>query len=170
MEIMILYSVQCSCLLDVRTLADTGISWQTEGHSFGDHLISESVSVTPSSVIEASIVLCSVCLWPVWVNVQSACALNTWYEPIYPYHYIYKIIRPFLISCNKSAETLMEVPQTCAFACEYCMYVCMHVQGAGPSALAPRPTVVYCASPSIHPLSNLALQMKRRILYVGASK
>jgi hypothetical protein len=39
---------------------DTGISWQTEGHSFGDHLSSESVSVTPSSVIEASIVLCSV--------------------------------------------------------------------------------------------------------------
>jgi hypothetical protein len=37
-----------------------GISWQTEGHSFGDHLISESVSVTPSSVIEVSIVLCSV--------------------------------------------------------------------------------------------------------------
>jgi hypothetical protein len=42
--------------------ADTGISWQTEGHSFGDHLISELVSVTPSSVIEASIVLCSVSL------------------------------------------------------------------------------------------------------------
>jgi hypothetical protein len=36
------------------------ISRQTEGHSFGDHLIIESVSVTPSSVIEASIVLCSV--------------------------------------------------------------------------------------------------------------
>jgi hypothetical protein len=39
-----------------------GISRQTEGHSFGDHLISESVSVTPSSVIEACIVLCSVSL------------------------------------------------------------------------------------------------------------
>jgi hypothetical protein len=39
-----------------------GISRQTEGHSFGDHLISESVSVTPSSVIEASVVLCSVSL------------------------------------------------------------------------------------------------------------
>jgi hypothetical protein len=37
-----------------------GISRQNEGHSFGDHLISESVSITPSSVIEASIVLCSV--------------------------------------------------------------------------------------------------------------
>jgi hypothetical protein len=39
-----------------------GISRQTEGQSFGDHLISESVGVTPSSVIEASIVLCSVSL------------------------------------------------------------------------------------------------------------
>jgi hypothetical protein len=39
-----------------------GISRQTEGHSFGDHLISESVSVTLSSVIEASTVLCSVSL------------------------------------------------------------------------------------------------------------
>jgi hypothetical protein len=28
-----------------------GISRQTEGHSFGDHLLSESVIVTPSSVI-----------------------------------------------------------------------------------------------------------------------
>jgi hypothetical protein len=39
-----------------------GISRQTEGHSFGDHLNSDSVSVTPSSVIEASIVLFSVSL------------------------------------------------------------------------------------------------------------
>jgi hypothetical protein len=46
-----------------------GISCQTEGHSFGDHLISESVSVTVSSVTEASIVLCSVS--------KSACALKT---------------------------------------------------------------------------------------------
>jgi hypothetical protein len=37
-----------------------GISEKTVGHSFGDHLISESVSVTPSIVIEASIVPCSV--------------------------------------------------------------------------------------------------------------
>jgi hypothetical protein len=37
-----------------------GISRQTEGHSFGDHLISESVSVKKSTVIEASFVLCSV--------------------------------------------------------------------------------------------------------------
>jgi hypothetical protein len=37
--------VQCSLrtLLDVQNIlsADTGISRQTEGHSFGDHLISE---------------------------------------------------------------------------------------------------------------------------------
>jgi hypothetical protein len=31
---------------------------QTEDHSFGDHLISELVRVMPSSMIEASIVLC----------------------------------------------------------------------------------------------------------------
>jgi hypothetical protein len=31
-----------------------GIPWQTEGRSFGDHLISESVSVMPLSIIEAS--------------------------------------------------------------------------------------------------------------------
>jgi hypothetical protein len=41
---------------------DTGISQQTEGHSFGDHLISDSVCITPSSVTEASIMLCSVSL------------------------------------------------------------------------------------------------------------
>jgi hypothetical protein len=45
-----------------RTSVDTGISRQTEGNSFGDHLISGSISVTPSSVIEAYIVLCSVSL------------------------------------------------------------------------------------------------------------
>jgi hypothetical protein len=39
--------------------AGTGISQKTEGHSFGDHLIRRLVSVTQSSVIEASIVLCS---------------------------------------------------------------------------------------------------------------
>jgi hypothetical protein len=60
-----IYSVQCAGLLDVQNIlsADTGISRKTEGHSFGDHLISESVSVTPSSVMEASIVLCSMSLW-----------------------------------------------------------------------------------------------------------
>jgi hypothetical protein len=44
------------------------------------HLSSEPVSVTPSSVIETSIVLCSVSLWLVWINVQTACALNTQYK------------------------------------------------------------------------------------------
>jgi hypothetical protein len=62
--------------------ADTSISRQTESNLFGDHLISGPVSVTPSSVIEASIVFCSVSLWLVWVNVQSACALNTLYKLI----------------------------------------------------------------------------------------
>jgi hypothetical protein len=46
-------------LLEVRNVlsADTGFSRQTEGHSFGDHPIIGSVSVTPSTVIEDSIVL-----------------------------------------------------------------------------------------------------------------
>jgi hypothetical protein len=55
------------------------IFWQTEGHSIGDHLITGSVSVMPSSVIEASIVHCSVSLWLMWANVQYACSLNTRY-------------------------------------------------------------------------------------------
>jgi hypothetical protein len=57
------YSFYCADLLDVQNslLADTGISRQTEGNSFVDHLVSELVS-TPPSVIEASIVLCSVSL------------------------------------------------------------------------------------------------------------
>jgi hypothetical protein len=51
-------------VLDVQNIlaVDAGISRQIEGHSFGDHLISGSVSVTPSSVIETSIVLGSVYL------------------------------------------------------------------------------------------------------------
>jgi hypothetical protein len=54
--------VHFAVLLDVQNIlsADTGISRKTEGPSFGDHLISESVSVTPSNVIEASIVFCVV--------------------------------------------------------------------------------------------------------------
>jgi hypothetical protein len=85
------YSVHCAGLLDIQNIlsADTGISRQTESHSFGDHLISESVSVTPSSVIEASIVLCSVSLWLVWVNVQTACALNTRYLHIIRFNCIF---------------------------------------------------------------------------------
>jgi hypothetical protein len=51
-------------LLEVQNIlsADNGISLKTESHSFGDHLISWLVSVTPWSVIEASIALCSVSL------------------------------------------------------------------------------------------------------------
>jgi hypothetical protein len=76
------YNVHSAGLLDVHIVlsADTGISLQTEGHLFGDHLISGSVSIIPSSVIEGSIVVCSVSLGFVWANVQSACALNTRYN------------------------------------------------------------------------------------------
>jgi hypothetical protein len=58
------YTVHFAGLLDIQKLlsAGTGISWQTEGHSFGEHLISKSVSVMSSGVIEAFIVLCSVSL------------------------------------------------------------------------------------------------------------
>jgi hypothetical protein len=54
-----LCSVHFAGLLDVQNIlsADIGLSRQIEGHSFGDHLIGWPVSVTPSSVIEASIVL-----------------------------------------------------------------------------------------------------------------
>jgi hypothetical protein len=54
-------TVHCAGLLDVQNIfsADTGMSRKTEGHLFGDYLISESVSDTLSSVIEASIVFCS---------------------------------------------------------------------------------------------------------------
>jgi hypothetical protein len=80
-----IYSVHFAGLLDVHNIlsAEASTSRQTEGHSFGDHLISWSVSVTRVSVIEASIVLCSVSLWLVWVNVLSACALNIWYFSIH---------------------------------------------------------------------------------------
>jgi hypothetical protein len=70
--------IECSLCRLIRRL-HTDISCQTECHSFGDHLISGWVSVTPSSVIEASIVAYSVSLWLVGVDVQSACALNTRY-------------------------------------------------------------------------------------------
>jgi hypothetical protein len=55
-------SVHCAGLLDVQNIlsADTGIFRQTEGNSFSDYLIIASVSGTPSSVIDASVVLCSV--------------------------------------------------------------------------------------------------------------
>jgi hypothetical protein len=63
-RLYIIQDVHFAGLLDVQNIlmADTGIFRQTEGHSFSDHLVSGSVSVTPSSVIKASIVLCSVSL------------------------------------------------------------------------------------------------------------
>jgi hypothetical protein len=77
----LIQSVHFAGLLDAQNIlsTDSGISRQTEGNSSGDHLSSESVRVTLSSMTEAFIVLCSVSLWLVWVNVQSACALNTRY-------------------------------------------------------------------------------------------
>jgi hypothetical protein len=59
-KLLYIESVHCAGLLDVQSIlsADTGISRQTEGHSFGDHLSSESVRVTPSSLIK--LLLCSV--------------------------------------------------------------------------------------------------------------
>jgi hypothetical protein len=73
------WSVHFAGLIGVQNIlsTDTGITRKTEGHSFGDHLINGSISVTPSSMIEASIVVCSVSIWLVWFNVQSAYALNT---------------------------------------------------------------------------------------------
>jgi hypothetical protein len=55
----ILKGVHFADLLDVHNIlsADTGISRKTEGNSFGDHLIIGLVSVTPSGVIEAYIVV-----------------------------------------------------------------------------------------------------------------
>jgi hypothetical protein len=61
---MRIYGADCAGLLGVQNIlsADNGISRQTEGHSFGGHLIHESVRVTSSSVTEASTVLRSVSL------------------------------------------------------------------------------------------------------------
>jgi hypothetical protein len=50
-----------------------GIFRQTEGHSFGDHLISESVSVMQSSVIEASIYCALFC---VFMTRESQCPIS----------------------------------------------------------------------------------------------
>jgi hypothetical protein len=90
------------CLIKHNS-ADTGITRQTEGHSFGDHLISQSVSVTQSSLIEVSIVLCSVSLWLVWVNVQSACSLNTRYTCTY-YFLPRTISEKFWIRCSHNGD------------------------------------------------------------------
>jgi hypothetical protein len=69
---MLIYGVHFAGLLDVKNIlsADSGISWQTEGHSFGDDLISGSVNVTPSSVIE--LLLCSVlCLYDSYASMSN---------------------------------------------------------------------------------------------------
>jgi hypothetical protein len=62
-----------------------GISRQ-DGHSFGDHLISESVSVKPSSVIEPSIVLC------VFMTCVKQCPISLRSEhPVVP-HFTFEIL------------------------------------------------------------------------------
>jgi hypothetical protein len=69
--ILYIQSINCAGLLDIQGASQNvvsadncGIPRQTEGYSFSNHLISESVSVTPSSVIESSCyLLCSVSLW-----------------------------------------------------------------------------------------------------------
>jgi hypothetical protein len=47
-------NVHFAGLSDVQNIlsADTGISRQIEGHSFGDHLFSESLNIMPSRVID----------------------------------------------------------------------------------------------------------------------
>jgi hypothetical protein len=73
------------CLLGVQNvlLEDAVISGKLKViHSAIVWKVSQSV-LRHRSVIEASIVLCSVSLWLVWVNVQSTCALNTRYRSIY---------------------------------------------------------------------------------------
>jgi hypothetical protein len=67
-----MYSVHCARLLHVQNIlsADTGISRQTEGHSFDDHLISGSVSVTPSSVTKACALFC------VFMSRVSQCPIS----------------------------------------------------------------------------------------------
>jgi hypothetical protein len=84
---LMLQGVHFAGLLNVQNilLSETGNSRQTEGHSFGDHLISNSVSVKPSSVIEASIVLCSVSLTRV-----SQCPISLRAE------HLIVILKPFL--------------------------------------------------------------------------
>jgi hypothetical protein len=57
-----LSSVHCAGLLDVRRAFQNMLSAdrQTEGHSFGDHLISESVSVNAIECYRSFFLLCSV--------------------------------------------------------------------------------------------------------------
>jgi hypothetical protein len=60
-------NVHCAGLLDVQGASQNVVSADTvdhtEGHSFGDHPISESVSVMPSSVIEASFYCALLCVF-----------------------------------------------------------------------------------------------------------
>jgi hypothetical protein len=71
---MVRYSVHFAGLLNFQIIlsVDTGITRQTEGHSFVDHPISGSVSVMISSVIEAFIVLCSY----VFMTCVSQCPIS----------------------------------------------------------------------------------------------
>jgi hypothetical protein len=98
--------------------------WQSEGHSFGDHMISLSVIVTPSSVIEASIVLCSVSLWLVWVSVKTHqhdlnsfevdvyenfwCTSREWKWPEPPFHYFY-LKQNRLLTRGREFEKMLSV-------------------------------------------------------------
>jgi hypothetical protein len=50
-----------------------------------------------------------------------------------------------------------------------CMYVCMYKGWARNPALAPRPSMIYCASPFNKPFINPTLRMKCRTLFMGAS-
>jgi hypothetical protein len=113
-----LYTVHFGGLLDVQNIlsADTGISRQTEGHSF-----SRSVSITPSSLIEASIVLCSdsmtrvshcpISLRPehplLYSRALSRCTSSVNCVRIFPFHFTHKIISVtsflFQLLCPKSA-------------------------------------------------------------------
>jgi hypothetical protein len=58
----------------------------------------------------------------------------------------------------------------CMYVCTYvCMYVCMYKEWARNPALAPRPSMNYCASPFNKPFINPTLRMKCRTLFMGAS-
>jgi hypothetical protein len=79
-------SLHFAGLLDVQNIlsVDTGISRKTKDHSLGDHLINESVTVTPLSVIEASIVLFLVFV----TRVSQCCSSMRSEQTIYIYIYI----------------------------------------------------------------------------------
>jgi hypothetical protein len=56
------------------------------------------------------------------------------------------------------SEGLLKLPEPFYHALYVCMHVC--IRGGPLVALALRPTVVHCTSPSIYSLSNPALRMK----------